>query len=437
MRRLRSQQYDAPEKLAQLIDRKLLPAMDCGAFCDDIAAFRRALDGMTTLRAPESWLPIEGRSAAEIHQRALERTGSADALAALRRGLIPAIVWRGAIPRVGSLLERMETTLSGYTRCVQCDARAPSSGAWNTKCLAQCGGHPGVEEQDRKCDACDGRANATSCDSPALASLQPKCPAPRRRKDYAGYGATLNRCFRQGGRERQLAAGLQVQTTLGYLPEAGGCAEPPCSPHAAMLRAVEALAAPRPVRVASATVDGLQLNYTPGVLRAMRRRFYYGPHWDSVHANAWAALRRVLCNETAEPDGIVDFTTVRTFEPLAAHTFSASAILTLAAPDREANPVDLRVWRRRWPALLTRCDLSTKNVYGVGVRLEERGIPADLDDATAGTYVPLRGDAGDLHLFNSEFVHDTPPIVGASSKRVVVGATVGFSDAGGAVEVWS
>ena len=76
-------------------------------------------------------------------------------------------------------------------------------------------------------------------------------------------------------------------------------------------------------------------------------------------------------------------------------------------------------------------------MYGVGVRLEERGIPADLDDATAGTYVPLRGDAGDLHLFNSEFVHDTPPIVGASSKRVVVGATVGFSDAGGAVEVWS
>ena len=42
VRRLRSQQYDAPEKLAQLIDRKLLPAMDCGAFCDDIAAFRRA-----------------------------------------------------------------------------------------------------------------------------------------------------------------------------------------------------------------------------------------------------------------------------------------------------------------------------------------------------------------------------------------------------------
>ena len=40
VRRLRSQQYDAPEKLAQLSDRKLLPAMDCGAFCDDIAAFR-------------------------------------------------------------------------------------------------------------------------------------------------------------------------------------------------------------------------------------------------------------------------------------------------------------------------------------------------------------------------------------------------------------
>ena len=45
-----------------------------------------------------------------------------------------------------------------------------------------------------------------------------------------------------------------------------------------MLRAVEALAAPRRVRVASATVDGLHFNYTPGVLRAMRRCFYYGPH---------------------------------------------------------------------------------------------------------------------------------------------------------------
>ena len=85
--------------------------MDCGAFCDDIAAFRRALDGMT--RSPLRVVAADrGRSAAEIHQRALERTGSADAPAALRRGLIPAIVWRGAIPRVGSLLDRMERTFS-------------------------------------------------------------------------------------------------------------------------------------------------------------------------------------------------------------------------------------------------------------------------------------------------------------------------------------
>jgi hypothetical protein len=50
-------------------------------------------------------------------------------------------------------------------------------------------------------------------------------------------------------------------------------------------------------------------------------------------------------------------------------------------------------------------------------------------------YYDLRGDAGDLYLFNSEHVHSTPTIRGSMS-RGVLSSIVGMSAAGKEMELW-
>ena len=84
------------------------------------------------------------------------------------------------------------------------------------------------------------------------------------------------------------------------------------------------------------------------------------------------------------------------------------------------------------------CKLTQEpsEAYGVGVRMARLDAQRKrLWDLDAGK-VSIRGDPGDLYLFNSEFLHDTPPIQG-SQGRTVVNARIGFSDGSERIDVWS
>ena len=89
--------------------------------------------------------------------------------------------------------------------------------------------------------------------------------------------------------------------------------------------------------------------------------------------------------------------------------------------------------------------MTPASSYGTGARYNAsiarefygRGIP----------YVDIKGEEGDLYLFNSEHLHMLPPLPGVrhskpsvqlSRSRSVLGALVGYSaEPGSKVEVWS
>ena len=84
--------------------------------------------------------------------------------------------------------------------------------------------------------------------------------------------------------------------------------------------------------------------------------------------------------------------------------------------------------------------MRTLQSYGVGARFEEvmhhRPLPSLEPFRNHTPYVDLTGEPGDLYLFNSEYLHELPPILGECS-RAVLGAVTGFSaDEAETVEVW-
>ena len=91
------------------------------------------------------------------------------------------------------------------------------------------------------------------------------------------------------------------------------------------------------------------------------------------------------------------------YAPLWRHRFSAAAILTLQAPERARNPHDLRVYRQRWHGLVHNCSVRSAESYAIGQRFGPR-VAADLEARAGMTWVDLRGDPGDLYVFNSEHV---------------------------------
>ena len=114
------------------------------------------------------------------------------------------------------------------------------------------------------------------------------------------------------------------------------------------------------------------------------------------------------------------------------HNFAASAILALHAPDRAANPVDLRIYRTRFPALLAECALRTADAYTVGARLLRSRLPRSALRYPVG----ITANPGDLFLFNSEYLHDTPSIVG-SSPRTVFNSFAGYSGGAPVIELYA
>ena len=66
------------------------------------------------------------------------------------------------------------------------------------------------------------------------------------------------------------------------------------------------------------------------------------------------------------------------FGAIARHPFAASAILTMHAPNRTGNPIDLNIFRTRWPALVQNCSVRAVDVYGVGARFDRASMPPQV-----------------------------------------------------------
>ena len=265
---------------------------------------------------------------------------------------------------------------------------------------------------------------------------------------YTEYGRKLLHEFHMNGAEKHVRDFMRrsklVRDAMQLMAERSGCQGEFCTPQRALLHALQRLAGPRR-RVAPAREESSDA-YVPGVVRVMSRNFAYPEHFDSPLASAWPCLREGLCPDDKPTSAVTEFKSVNVdaYAPLRKHSFAAAVILTLQAPLRDQNPSDLRLYRVRWPALLHNCSVRAASVVGVGVRFgnvnltsgQQLGTPT-LPRAALERPVDLRGNAGDLYVFNSEFVHLTPTIVGPR-ERIVVGAVAGFGpQADGPVDVWS
>lgn len=212
-----------------------------------------------------------------------------------------------------------------------------------------------------------------------------------------------------------------------------GCNGRSCSPKQAMLAGVQELVGPtRTVQQALEGSTDQGQPHSPGTIRSMQKGWLTPFHMDSKHSSAWAHLREDLCGEKVKFSLGTNPREAASYGALSRHPFAASAILTLHAPERTKNPIDLNIFRTRYPALLANCSVRTKDSYGVGVRLFEETVPQTLFREP----LTVRADAGDLFLFNSEFFHDTPTLTG-DSPRTVFNSFAGFALDNGPVEVYA
>ena len=244
----------------------------------------------------------------------------------------------------------------------------------------------------------------------------------------------------------------RAEDVLGFHAAlAEGCEDRWCGPQQAMLHGLRELAAlgrrgrghqhqhqhrrAVPTRTVGMAREEDGRAHSPGTLRQMRSGWSTPIHFDSKHANAWAVLRNSLCGERVYMCAGNRRTTLAataSFRALTRHAFGASAILTLHAPSRDVNPVDLAIYRHRHTALLRNCSVGTQAAYGVGARLWRSTLAPKLFEAP----VHITAAPGDLFLFNSEFLHDTPVIRGAS-PRTVFNSFAGFSSTGDELQLYA
>lgn len=465
------------------------------ASCRASRRLRRSLDEMgPRLIVPPTtlWQPIEGRSAEEILAK------NPDPFGALQRGEVPAIILRNAMTQssIRALGRRslrfaqdanategsfgIKEPYKSRNRCALgalglccCDWRkAPGEVRWRV----------GNETHRWKNLSATEAFERLMCDAKGLHSCSTEderelfnrsnaayrhCLVPN--KDhayfrYSEYGRKLLHVFGLSASSKRLSAFMEnaqkAAASMELMAQRAGCVGKHCSPPQALLASLRRLAGPAREVTAAIEPDGKA--YVPGVLRVMSTAFAYSEHFDSPHSNAWANLRQGICPGDKSPREVTDFggINVDSHSPLRKHSFSAATILTLQAPVRKDNPYDLRLYRARWPAFLNNCSVRLSNVHGVGghfgyVNLTdgkirtwfEANVIARMDgnEAMMRDTVPvavrekpvdLIGEPGDLYIFNSEFMHRTPPIVGRRA-RIVVGGVVGYSQGTPGIEVWS
>jgi len=168
--------------------------------------------------------------------------------------------------------------------------------------------------------------------------------------------------------------------------------------------------------------EGIGKTHAPGTVRSLNTGWKTPLHMDSKHSGAWVALRKKICNETVPLFLRTSLTQVANYRAMTRHSFAASGILTLHEPDRTMNPYDLNIYRTRWPLLLGNCKIKTLDAYGVGARFIKHTVPQDM----LSNPVRVLGGIGDVFIFNSEFLHDTPLIKGTKA-RTVFNTFIGYS----------
>ena len=392
-----------------------------------------------------SWVPLEATSLPNLLMQ------HPDPMGALQRGEIPAIIIRKFLPTdaLNSMLRRLAIWADGlhksretalpFGMCPRgcgpvCELRElayelpepaiPCQKAYSSCYSCACA--PSSTTLDRKCTNSSGRT---------LEHVE--WPQTRLYGSFfeGGLEFLLNRSQAMNDRLRKLEFWCTQRGTVFHAYHKHWC-----SPWSAMLHGLRQLARGHGRRVAAASEpSGMQ--YVPGVLRIHRPSSRYPLHFDTHFMAAWTVFRSWVCDErppAADRQFFLrrfDEQTLRHYAPLTHHMFSTAAILTLQAPARDRNPIDLRIFQSRWQTLIGDCRLKLANMYGVGGRLGEAGMRDFY--AQSVPHVDIRGDPGDLYLFNSEHLHDLPSILGDRS-RAVLGAVVGYSaDPGDNMEVWS
>ena len=407
--------------------------------CAELVQMRRSLAQMGRSRVPphRMWQPLEGSSTEDILRQ------NSDPLGALQRGEIPAIIVRAVLPpaKLRALLLRISGFASSFGRCLP---NGSCRSGWNYACSAACNTSSAsfCAECDREVEMTLSRVCALHLAAEELAdtttatlhaqwvkevrhcarSLHSGASIKWGTKTVAGAG-----CFQGSAREKHtcMERTARVSSAVALLGRS--------SPHAHMLKLLQGLA--RPGQSVRAATESTGEQYAPGIVHSMRPGFRYPLHFDSKNADGWVAVRRHACNERVPLEADYTPGASKLFSPLSKHHFTTAAILTLSAPDRAANPYDLKLRRVRWPALMFNCShVASSGAYGIGVRLDETATSNEvvLEEAA----VTLRGDPGDVYLFNAEFVHDTPRILG-SRGRSVLNALVGYSEDSSVVEVFS
>lgn len=436
----------------------------CSQQCKAAKAYEVALqESGQRLVIPSNapWLPIEGTSAADILRQ------HPDPLGALQRAEVPYVMLRGAVPppALNEMAARMMSYARGAAWPVTSGERPspiysvmrtyPARKPWcalvaigKCPCLWRYEPPDGsnrtrdIARAQRRCLARSPRAcldaeleAAFANGSEAVLNCEKGVTAAR--GPYHEYGRKLLNGFDATKKRKFMSDNRIILNSMNEMNRS--CRGPFCTPMDAMLHGVQQIAGSR--RKVVRAQEGAEEPYVPGIVRVMRNSFYYPLHYDSHHANAWAELRPRICG--AHEKVTSKLVNVGWYPLLSRHTFSASVILTLQAADRhtkkvknttsrrEGNPFDLTMYRTRWPELLHNCSVRA-TTYGVGGKLNGRTVPA----AVTHNPIEVRGEAGDLYLFNSEFLHLTPKIAG-DTERIVAGGVAGYSEGKATVELWS
>lgn len=395
--------------------------------CEDTERLQDALAEMgarsrLTHRADEAWEPLEG-AALLAHP---------DPLGALQRGEVPALMLRGLVPP--NELQHMLTRMAELgQRRYDCGTGRLSRDS--EQCSVFHGDQSFINSRKKWCTLLsnleyDCSRNATAgarCGELIGHNFSAKCreqPSRLPSAQASEFGLKMYGNMQHGMHDQYLRWARVVNSLYGAMAE--GCVGRWCSPDQAVLYGLQQLArSTRTVGLAienrttpskrpSAAEKVMPTSHSPGTIRVLHEGWKTPLHMDSKHSNAWMALRKELCGETVPVGMKTSPREVTSFKAISRNRFAASAILTLHAPEREANPVDLRVYRTRWPALLGNCSVRTNDAYGVGVRFNPKSFPQH----TLRKPLLIRGDPGDFFLFNSEYFHDTPEVVGPSTRTV-------------------
>ena len=439
--------------------------------CNDARRFQTALAESGRRLSPaedEPWDVLEG-DALKAHS---------DPLGALQRGEVPAIALRSFVPN--SELSRMLSRMAQMTmRIFSC--RFPTTIDPNAARSLKLARSYRISSNDSYCAELNRHAGAGAlawphwctllvnvahdCENINFATEPPECKALRQNHpvfqrclyDYGNgqYSKARKKIWRkiltadtvvkaaarefgqklygnlQNGAKRKFMRSAHAVDALHELMARGCGTGRYCSPKHAMLAGVAELAGPR--RKTQQAEEKPGEVHSPGTVRAMTQGWATPLHMDSKHSSAWAALRKELCGEVVRLTLGTSPAEASRFRALTRHRFAASAILTIHAPNRTENPVDLNIFRTRWPALLRNCSVRTVDAYGIGARFHRDTMPSYVFSRPT----QVRANPGDLFLFNSEFFHDTPRIRGRSS-RTVFNSFAGFSaEMGGTVEVYA